>query len=112
MTYRQYNIHVKAFELKQDIKDRDMWTLGIYIHSAVVTAVEHCLVGSKAKSEYIKRPLRESIAIDEERQREKTVNEEKQAAEHTFLKLQIMQANYNLAKQRKRLKQENKGDNT
>lgn len=44
---------------KQKIKQEDYlaWVNGRYTMSAVATAVEHCLNGRKAKSEYIKEPL-------------------------------------------------------
>lgn len=34
-----------------------MWRMGLYVQSAVSTAVEHNLAGKKAKSEYIKKPF-------------------------------------------------------
>lgn len=33
------------------------WYLGMYVQKAVLVAVEHCLCGKDAKSEYFKHPL-------------------------------------------------------
>lgn len=33
------------------------WYLGMYVQKAVLVAVEHCLCGKDAKSEYFKNPL-------------------------------------------------------
>lgn len=46
-----------AFRLEQKMIDQHNWMLGMYVESAVGTAVEHCLAGRKAKSEYIKEAI-------------------------------------------------------
>lgn len=52
---------LKAYERAHDIKLETLDTLvwqfcGNYVLSAVAVAVEHCLAGRKARSEYIKEP--------------------------------------------------------
>lgn len=44
---------------EQRIKQQDylQWLYGHYTLSAVATAVEHCLAGNKAQSEYLKEPI-------------------------------------------------------
>lgn len=44
---------------KEELKERDYlaWVQGQYALSAVSVAVEHCLAGKKARSEYIKEPI-------------------------------------------------------
>lgn len=39
-----------------------MWRNGQYTLSAVLVAVEHCLAGKKAKSEYIKEPILKNVS--------------------------------------------------
>lgn len=41
---------------KEELKEKDylLWVQGQYVLSAVSVAIEHCLAGKKAKSEYIK----------------------------------------------------------
>lgn len=47
----------KAYKLQMQQQDSQLYTMGIYALSAVKVAIEHCLAGKKAKSEYIKEPL-------------------------------------------------------
>ena len=46
-----------AYDLQRKRRDEEMWFMGQYVLSAVVTAIEHNLVGKKAKSEYLKKPV-------------------------------------------------------
>lgn len=71
---------------------------GNYGLSAVAVAVEHCLAGKKAKSEFIKTPILQS---SDERAREKELSrkELEKKAENVFLQLGIMGANFNNKKQ-------------
>ena len=46
-----------AYDLTRKRRDEEMWFMGQYVYSAVATAVEHNLAGSKAKSEYLKKPV-------------------------------------------------------
>lgn len=48
---------LKGYEIKRKDRDEEVWSyLGTYGISAVLTAVEHCLAGSKAVSKYIEKP--------------------------------------------------------
>ena len=64
--------------------------------NAVSVAVEHCLAGRKAKSQYLKSPLREQL----EEQNEENLSEEKlQIMREQFVaKLITMKANFDLEK--------------
>lgn len=44
---------------KEELKEKDYlsWLFNQYTLSAVSVAIEHCLSGKKAKSEYIKEPI-------------------------------------------------------
>jgi hypothetical protein len=91
-------LHVKGEEEKMKKLDMMNWLNGIYFQSAVTVAVEHCLAGRKAKSEYIKKPLLEEA--EEKRQVESGELSEEQKriqTEQFFLKLRIMGANHKLA---------------
>lgn len=55
----------KAQKLRKKMSDINNWELGMYIESAVATAVEHNLAGYKARSNYIKEPFTETIAKKE-----------------------------------------------
>lgn len=46
-----------AYIKKIKEKDYFAWLFNQYTLSAVSVAVEHCLAGNKAKSEYIKKPM-------------------------------------------------------
>lgn len=56
----------KAQKLRKRMNDVNNWELGMYIESAVATAVEHNLAGYKARSAYIKEPFSETLAKREE----------------------------------------------
>lgn len=47
----------KAYKLRMKKQDEMNWMIGMYIQSAVFCAVEHCLSGKDAKSEYIEKPF-------------------------------------------------------
>ena len=49
--------YVQAHKMEQKENDSMAWLYcGNYVLSAISVALEHCLAGSKAKSEYIKEP--------------------------------------------------------
>lgn len=47
----------KSYNLQLQQQDYMSWLHNQYTLSAVLVAVEHCLAGKKAKSEYIKKPI-------------------------------------------------------
>lgn len=51
----------KAQKLRKRMNDINNWELGMYIESAVATAVEHNLAGYKARSSYVKEPFSETV---------------------------------------------------
>ena len=58
MTPRILKIYIKSREMKMDDIDHLMWVMGLYVRSAVGTAVEHVLAGKKASSSYVEHPFR------------------------------------------------------
>lgn len=50
-------IIMEGHRLKQRMQDEQMWLMGMYVQSAVATAVERNLYGHKARSKYIEQPL-------------------------------------------------------
>lgn len=76
-------------------RDEEMWRMGIYVQSAVATAVEHNLAGKKARSKYLEQPL----LIDAKKQEEHLSRDKrKEQAELFFAKLNIMKANFDIEK--------------
>lgn len=57
LTPHKLKAFAKAYELQRKLKDEEMWIMGRYVLSAVSTAVEHCLAGRKAKSQYLPAPI-------------------------------------------------------
>lgn len=57
-------------------RESDVWNfVGTYGISALIYAIDHCLNGKKAKSEYIKKPI--SMLLEEEsRPKSKESNED------------------------------------
>lgn len=89
---------VKGHEEKIKEQDYLAWIFNQYTLSAVSVAVEHCLVGKKAKLKYIDKPIMQEI---EQKQKQKsnaplTEEEKKRQTEQLFMKLRIMGANFNL----------------
>lgn len=54
----------EAHKIRKRLDDQSNWELGMYIESAVSTAVEHNLAGRKARSEYVKEPFITKIERD------------------------------------------------
>lgn len=57
LTPHKLKAFTKTHELRRKIQDEEMWIMGQYVLSAVSTAVEHCLAGRKAKSQYLSAPI-------------------------------------------------------
>ena len=57
MTPTELGYCLNGYEMRRKMHDRAVWEyFGTYGLSAVMTAVEHCLAGSKAVSKYIEKP--------------------------------------------------------
>ncbi len=77
-----------------------MWIMGIYVQRAVGVAVEHCLNGRKATSEYFKEPIfSQTQKRDSESEQEFTEEQKKQAQEKLLMQLKIMMSNFNTSKE-------------
>ena len=81
--------------MSEELKEKDYlsWLQGQYTLSAVSVAVEHCLAGRKAKSNYIKKPLLQEL---EEQNKPLTEEEIKRQRELFVAKLQAMKTNFEL----------------
>ena len=55
----------KAQRLRKQMQDTNNWELGLYIESAVATAVEHNLAGYKARSKYVPEPFSKKMSEQE-----------------------------------------------
>ena len=73
------------------MQDEQMWIMGMYVQSALSTVVEHCLVGRKAKSEYIDKPILKDI---EEKSKPLTEKEIQRQRELFVKKIQAMKATF------------------
>jgi len=81
----------KAQKLKKQMQDVNNWELGMYIESAVATAVEHNLAGYKARSKYVKQPFSQTLS-------EQEVNESNLRKQRKLFvaQLETMKANWEL----------------
>ena len=77
------------------MRDEENWMLGIYVQSAVLTAVEHVLAGRKATSKYLEEP----ILSRKENEDDYTEEELVAYSEAFFTQLQVMATNFELSKQ-------------
>ena len=64
----------EAQKIRKRLDDQSNWELGIYIESAVTTAVERNLAGRKARSEYVKEPFTRSLDVENEERKKKDNN--------------------------------------
>lgn len=90
----------KAYNLQLQHQDYQLYAMGMYALSAVSVAVEHNLAGKNAKSQYLKQPFL-SGPMDHE---SKEISEEKRAEMDNYklaMTLRIMQANFEINKERK-----------
>lgn len=96
---------LKPYDIAHEkkIKEQDalmyMW-FGNYALSAVSVAVEHCLAGKKAKSEFIKEPILSTIETKKEEDRPLTEEEIIRQTEALFGKLSVLGANHRLSKKK------------
>ena len=82
------NIRINVYNSLQKQKDEDMWHLGMYIHRAVLSAIDKCLGG---KLEYFDKPMYEQA---KEENKELTEDEKLQQVKALFTSLEIMQGNF------------------
>lgn len=93
--------YIDAYNLKRERDDEYAWIMGMYIESAVFTAVEHTLAGRKASSKYVEKPL------FKENSNNKLSEKELQKQREMFVaKLNLMKANFELEKKREDKKKE------
>lgn len=95
LTPKKLGYCLKGYGISQKRKDEEMWRMGLYVQSAVSTAIEHNLAGKKAKSKYVERPLLENTAIKD---KEMTENEIKQKRLSFISKMSVMKANFDSTK--------------
>ena len=51
----------KAHDMEQKEIDDHLWSMGIYVQSAVMAALDHSFNGRKATTKYIEEPILKSI---------------------------------------------------
>lgn len=50
---------------RMHMQDEQMWFMGMYMKSAVETAIEHVFAGKKASSKYIEEPILKTLGEDD-----------------------------------------------
>ena len=96
MTPKQLTLCVKGHKRRLEEEDRLVWQwFGVYGTTAVMTAMDRCLNGRKAKSQYIDKPL---MAKDEAADGEKELTqEEKDRLLKKFMRsMEIRKFNFDL----------------
>ena len=92
-------LYEEGFDIRKKMQDEEMWIMGIYMQRAVGVAVDHCLNGRKAMSEYFKEPIcAKGRKGTEESEQELTEEQKKQAREQVLMQLKIMMSNFNTSK--------------
>ena len=84
----------EGFKLLRERRDNEAWLwFGTYGISAFSFAIDHCLNGSKAKTEYMKNPL-----LSKENNDEDMSEDELQKQREAFvMKMRTMQANFHIS---------------
>lgn len=98
------NIIAQGHNKRLQMIDAMVWQwFGTYGLSAVSTAIEHNLAGSKAKSKYIEKPILHDMEEQKKQAtKELTEEEKKRQTEQLFMRLKIMGANFNINHQQKK----------
>lgn len=91
-------IIAEGYQKKMRLQDEQAWRMGIYVQSAVATAVEHNLAGRKAKSKYFEKPMLQDVVLERKGIEIKALTEEdkRKQTEQLFHKLHIMGANFKI----------------
>ena len=55
----------KAHSMEQKEQDEQLWSIGIYVESAVITAIDRYFNGKKATSKYIEEPILQTLGADD-----------------------------------------------
>lgn len=87
--------YVIAFNNMQKRNDENNWQLGMYVQSAVSTAVSNCLYGKKSHAEYLKKPLYK-LQEEKDHEEELTEDEKVQGRKQLLGWLMTQQANFEL----------------
>ena len=97
----------EAYKIKIKTLDRLAWQFcGNYVLSAVSVAVEHCLAGKKAVSEFVKKPMLQEM---EDANKPMSEAELQKQRELFVARLEAMKTNFELNHKSKK-KEDNNGD--
>lgn len=56
LTPKKLEYCLQGYKIRRKMQDENMWRMGLYVQSAVATAIEHNF-SKKAKSKYIEKPI-------------------------------------------------------
>lgn len=101
LTPKKLTVFYKAYRIKMQLRDEEMWRNGMYTFSAFSTVIANSF-SKTAKAEYLKHPLLEGVKQKEEISEEKRIEMENHK---TAMTLKIMQVNFELAKNRNKLEE-------
>lgn len=87
--------HMKAYKQKRRLVDEEQWSLGMYIERAVADIIQSAFSKTSKESIYPKKPMLQDEDLEK---RPLTENEMQKQREALFMKLRIMQANFNASK--------------
>ena len=82
----------EAYRKKMETIDSISYRIGLYVLNATTVAIDHCLNGRKAKSEYIKEPIGWF-------EKELTEKEKIEQTKNLFKQLEIAKTNFELSKE-------------
>ena len=71
---RRMKAYTRAYELKEQERDRHLWTMGQYVMSAFSVVLDHSF-NKNAQSKYPKEPFLANAYLTEEEQKQKQIEE-------------------------------------
>ena len=86
---RRMKAYERAFELKQQQRDREQWAMGQYFMSALSTVLDHAF-NKHATSKYVKEPFLTDAFLTEEEIKQKQIAE----VQKTFSFLEGLQGKF------------------
>lgn len=96
---------MEANKLMQEQRDAEMWRMGLYVHDAVLSAIDKALNGRKSKAKYMDKPIFEQMKLqaheNEEGEPELSEDEKMRQVNALFMALNVRATNARLEKKEK-----------
>lgn len=97
---KDFEPYIAAHKALLKKQDEQMWYMGLYVNNAVAVAVDHCLHGEKAKSEYLKEPIMRLQEVKETAKRNLTEEEKQREVDRFFAQEKVRRVNWRRAHRR------------